>query len=161
MSINHARATVALFVSASGSEEINAPNFASHDAVSVDTYTAPTGAETGATANRATLVYSDAKSFSSTEVYTLTLSSSLSGPFGGSTFGFATIKGLWIKNTGSTVITVGGDCTLISGGTIYPGQTLCVSSPTTGHTVTLSTTDSLTLTNATGSGSAEILILGS
>ena len=85
-------------------------------------------------------------------------------PFG-EAFGPTALKFLFIYNSGTTDLTVAG--TLLILGTSSPSQTLCAggvlmkAAPGTAHTVTGGSTDTLTITNQSGStAGAYTLVLG-
>ncbi len=161
MNILHARITQAFFVAASGTQDASL-SVKSDDAVQVDTYTAPTGSETGTTANRATKTYRRTLSIGFSSNATIDFSSGLTDAEG-QALGFSTMKAIQIRVSGDLVGLVSTLSILPTAGmSLVAGSCVTISSPSGGHTVTNGTTDSMTFSNeGVGTATVEIEVIGS
>lgn len=159
MTVDHVRATLSLFVTAHGAAAVDPATLKTFGADVVDTLMGPVGSETGADANRASKAYALVQAMTALQVLALDLTSLTD--LEGAALSFAAVKAIWIKNTGATSIDLVSTNGIVGSCTLKAGQSVCVSTPASGFTVTNGASDGLTFTNGNGAGSFRLVIVGS
>mgnify|MGYP001014925609 CR=1 FL=1 len=114
----------------------------------------------GTGADEADLVYEQVASLSASAALSLDLTA-LEDSFGAA-LSFARLKAFYLRNTGSAAsLQIGGTCAIVGSGLVLrPGEHLLKAvGDVTAYAVTNSSSDSLTITNQSGSDSASLRLV--